>query len=167
MAGPGDDAYGGGAGSDTIDFVSAPSAVEVDLTLGTATGFGSDSLAGTENILGTKFADVLTGDGASNFLSGRGAPDEISGGDGDDRLSGGRGDDILDGGTGRDTVTYADLSGKQGFITADLAGGGGADILEGFGGDDLLEGGNGSDIGDGGDGFDTCVEVENVMNCEG
>jgi Ca2+-binding RTX toxin-like protein len=179
----GDDAYEGGPGSDTIDFAAAEDGIEVDLALGTATGLGSDSLAGTENVLGTSFEDILKGDASANFLSGQEGADEISGGDGDDRLSGGGGDDVIDGGAGRDTVTYADLSGKHGFITADLAGGfatgdgedtlvaiedvegsqtsdflrgdDGSNRLSGGGGADILEGAGGDDLLEGGSGSDT------------
>jgi Ca2+-binding RTX toxin-like protein len=61
-------------------------------------GAGSDTLTGFENLVGSSFNDVLTGNASANVLSG---------GAGDDTLDGGAGDDTLDGGAGTDTASYA------------------------------------------------------------
>jgi Ca2+-binding RTX toxin-like protein len=51
-----------------------------------------------------------------------------------------------------------------------LYGGAGNDHIEGRGGNDHLDGGGhdaeGGDLLNGGDGKDTCVEEETVLNCE-
>ncbi len=111
IGGDGDDIIDGGAGNDmlmggsntaigdTVSYASATSAVTVNLALFTATGGGGkDSLNGFENITGSKFADILTGDSHDNH---------IIGGAGNDIIEGGAGADILDGGAGINTVSYA------------------------------------------------------------
>jgi len=66
----------------------------------------------TENVVGTPFDDVLTGND-TDPLYGQGprveptGENRLEGGGGDDLLDGGTGPDVLDGGTGVDTVTYA------------------------------------------------------------
>jgi Ca2+-binding RTX toxin-like protein len=73
-----------------------------------------------ENVIGSGFADSITGNSAGNFLDGGAGNDTINGGDGNDTLMGGGGNDILTGGTGNDL----------------LMGGGGNDILTGGAGND-------------------------------
>ena len=114
--GAGADIIDGGAGVDTISYASAtgPRAV----TLGGANTEG-DTLTSIENILGSSFGDVLTGDGGDNV---------IEGALGDDTLAGG-------GNTAAgDTVSYASAAAA---VVVSLAGGsatGGAgnDSLSGF-----------------------------------
>jgi Ca2+-binding RTX toxin-like protein len=78
--------------------------VTVDLAAGTATGEGTDTLTGIENVFGSgNFGDTLTGDTQDNALFGSGGDDSVSGGDGNDDLDGGNGTDALDGGIGTDT----------------------------------------------------------------
>ncbi|WP_162148510.1 polysaccharide lyase family 7 protein [Asticcacaulis sp. AC402] len=89
--GSNDDLLKGGNGSDTASFVSAPFAVQVDLSINGAQptgGGGSDALESIENLTGSDYNDSLTGDG------------------GDNRLDGGLGDDTLSGGDGRDIASY-------------------------------------------------------------
>ena len=88
-----DNVFTGGAGIDTVSYEAAGAGVDVSLTTGTATGHGSDTLAGFENVIGSAFADFLTGDAGANTLEG---------GDGDDRLFGRLGVDTLIGGAGTD-----------------------------------------------------------------
>lgn len=125
--GEGGDVIDGGTGKDTSSYQSASSAVAVNLAnqslnAGEAAG---DSLISIENIIGSRFADSLSGNGAANHLTGRrggdvlfgqggndvldGGPgtDAIFGGAGNDTLIGGAGADILDGGEGTDTASYA------------------------------------------------------------
>ncbi|NBU27195.1 MAG: hypothetical protein EBS42_02980, partial [Caulobacteraceae bacterium] len=45
-------------------------------------------MSGIENISGSSFDDVLTGDGGNNVLAGREGADTLNGGDGDDVLLG-------------------------------------------------------------------------------
>lgn len=102
----GDDAVNGAGGADLIFYPEPPleaEGVNVDLTVGTATGAGSDSLTSIESVWGTPEDDTLRGDGANNELRGRLGDDTISGEAGDDVLNGGRGTDSLDGGAGTDS----------------------------------------------------------------
>jgi Ca2+-binding RTX toxin-like protein len=100
----GNDTIDGGAGVDFVSFARSPAPVTVDLAAGTATGEGTDTLTGIENVFGSgNFGDTLTGDTQDNALFGSGGDDSVSGGDGNDDLDGGNGTDALDGGIGTDT----------------------------------------------------------------
>ena len=109
-AGDGNDFISGGAGSDTIDggtgidtvaYSSATAAVTVSLASGTSTGgAGSDVLLSIENVIGSSFADILTGNSANNSLRGDA---------GNDTFFGSAGNDTLDGGGGTDTANYSTL----------------------------------------------------------
>jgi Ca2+-binding RTX toxin-like protein len=115
--GAGDDLLDGGTGVDTVLYLTAPSAVVVDLATGKASGGGgSDTLIGIEQVSSGAYADTLTGDGAANALRagdgndvlvGAGGNDQLFGESGEDRLEGGSGDDSLDGGAGLDTAGLA------------------------------------------------------------
>ena len=109
---------------------------------------------GFENIIGTSYADILTGDSADNILSGNTGNDVLYGLDGDDRLVGDkltnnnwywqegsdeRDHDELYGGDGNDV-----LLGDQGQDY--LSGDAGNDSLYGGSGDDILVGGAGKDM---------------------
>lgn len=97
--GGGNDVLDGGAGSlDEASYLSSASGVRVDLARGTAVGAGSDRLRGIETVTGSQLADVLSGDGRSNWLYGNG---------GDDVLVGRGGADFLDGGSGSDRTVGA------------------------------------------------------------
>jgi Ca2+-binding RTX toxin-like protein len=101
----GNDAIDGSGGEDWVLFSSpfySSGPVTADLSSGSATGDGTDTLTGIENLFGSRFDDALTGDVAPNKLSGGGGNDTLSGGDGDDTLTGGDGTDSLDGGNGTD-----------------------------------------------------------------
>ena len=103
--GAGDDAVDGGDGlADLIVFFFSDAPVNVDLSAGSATGDGIDSLTGVEDVFGTNFADEITGDAGPNRLFGWKGADVISGGEGDDELLGQKGDDQLDGGGGSDAL---------------------------------------------------------------
>src|SRR5262245_56613740 len=100
----GNDAIDGGAGVDFASFFLSPGPVTVDLAAGTATGEGTDTLTGIENVFGSgDFGDTLTGATQDNMLIGAGGDDHVIGGDGNDDLDGGAGTDALDGGIGTDT----------------------------------------------------------------
>jgi Ca2+-binding RTX toxin-like protein len=158
--GAGNDTLDGDTGNDTASYASAVAAVTVDLSNLAAQntgGAGMDTLANIDNLIGSKFADTLTGDANDNVIEG------------------GLGNDTLDGGTngaGGDTVSYAHA---KAAVTVNLAagtatGGGGSDTLSGIEGalgsnfnDTLiaaatgskLDGGAGNDIVVGGAGADT------------
>src|SRR5205807_8543836 len=101
--GGGDDTIDGGAGTaDAVSYLFSTSAVRVDLQQGTATGEGTDKLAGIENAAGSSHDDELIGDAGANALSGNDGNDRISGGAGSDFLDGGIGSNVLSGGPGVD-----------------------------------------------------------------
>lgn len=187
--GNGDDVLDGGAGNDSLNggpngpsgdsysSEGATAGIVVNLAAGTASDGqgGTDTLTGIENIIGTPFADNLTGDAGANWL----LP--------------GDGDDIVDGGAGQDVVIYERAGAgvvinlQQGMATgaaigtdvlvgvenahgsqfADIITGvetfnyvfarAGDDQVFGLGGDDRLFGGSGNDMLDGGSGIDTAA----------
>ena len=120
----GDDFIDGGAGGgDRIDYRNAPTGVTVNLDVdqdGTTPdaastdgdgvamdGYGTtDTFVNIENVRGSEFNDVITGDAGSNRLEGQSGDDDLFGGDGNDFFRGGEGDDLLDGGAGTDRIEY-------------------------------------------------------------
>ena len=117
--GSGGDRLDGGAGRDRAAYRDAAQAVLVDLAdpgrnSGDAAG---DVYIGIEEVEGSGFSDLISGDSTGNALigaegedtlSGRAGNDSLYGGDGNDMLMGGAGADRLDGGVGLDTASYAD-----------------------------------------------------------
>ena len=84
-------------------------------------GYGNtENALGVEEIVGSRFNDRLTGNGAKNWLFGNDGNDTIGGGAGDDNVGGDWGSDRILGGGGHDHVY----------------GGGGNDTLTGNGGAD-------------------------------
>ena len=116
----GNDVFDGGPGEDFASYDYAPAPVTVDLGHGIASGWGSDTITGVEDVIGSRFDDRLTGDpgrnamfggsgadvvsgaGGADLLRGEKAGDVLNGGPGPDRLDGGPGRDRLNGGPGRD-----------------------------------------------------------------
>jgi Ca2+-binding RTX toxin-like protein len=150
-------------GTDTLDFSGALARLSLRLVYSEGTSqwihAGNNRLAlyGIfENVIGTPFADAVSGNDANNVITtgagndtvyGRAGNDEIDTGDGDDTLAGNRHDDVLWAGTGNDAV-----NGGGGRDTVE--GGDGDDVLYGFKGHDLIRGGAGNDDLTGGDGDD-------------
>ena len=193
--GPGNDSLSGRAGNDVLDgglggadaakFRLATRAVTASLVTDTASGEGSDTLAGIEQLWGSNFGDTLTGDDGAggNRLVGARGNDVIDAGGGADNVAGGLGDDTLDGGDGFDQLGHGILSGPGPVVVDFPAGtvtGMGSDTIasfesvtdtpgdDTFQGDDtggffaLLQGGNdtveaegGNDVVAGGGGDDT------------
>ena len=135
--GAGADKLDGGAGLDWAMYLDSEAGVTVNLADNTAAGGAAqgDILTGIENIAGSDYRDVLTGNGGSNELYGAGGNDELWGGAGNDELEGGPGADRLDGGAGTDWLSY--LWSEAG-VTVDLrdntAAGGhaGGDVISEF-----------------------------------
>ncbi|MBC6441605.1 MAG: hypothetical protein GDA53_00460 [Rhodobacteraceae bacterium] len=111
--GAGGDTMDGGGGNDRLDYSTSDAAVTVDLGNNTASGGHAqgDVISNFENISGSRFSDILTGNSGRNVFSG------------------GRGADTIDGGNGRDVISYSasnagvrvNLAGEQddlGFVTA-------------------------------------------------
>jgi Ca2+-binding RTX toxin-like protein len=166
----GDDVLSGGLGADTVDYAGAAQGVIVDLGAGTASGDGTDTLSEFENISGSAFADVLTGDDNPNAIAGGDGDDFVIGGLGDDQLAGGPGIDTLDFGSstvgvqvdlevggatgdGADTITeFENVKGTD--FGDDITGDGGPNTIAARGGGDTVHGGAGADTVRGGDGMD-------------
>lgn len=182
--GAGADTLIGGAGNDTVSYAGSSEGVTVNLSTnavagGDATG---DIISGFENIKGSAFVDVLTGDGGANTIEG------------------GAGGDVLNGGVGNDTVSYAGSSEgvtvglaagalvTGGDATSDsiaafeniigsafadtLTGDANANIIDGGLGNDVLNGGGGNDVfnyrvGDGQDVINGGAGNADVMNITG
>lgn len=181
---PGADTLNGGVGSDTADYRNSTAAVTVNLSTGTGSGGTAqgDKLISIENVHGSAFADVITGNSASNWLTGNAGNDTLDGGAGNDILIGGQGGDTLKGGSGIDTASYETSSAAVtvnlatgigaggdaqddrlssierliGSAFADrLTGSSAAELFAGRGGDDLIAAGGGNDVVYGEDGNDT------------
>jgi Ca2+-binding RTX toxin-like protein len=171
QGGAGDDTLNGGAGINTAEFLDSAAAVTVNLTLGTATGDGNDTLINIQNVIGSSFDDVITGDSNDNDLRGF---------SGDDTLIATQGNDILNGESNTavgDTASFINAtSGVTVTINAagqnltgsglgtvslvsieNLTGSGFDDRLFGDAGANVLDGGNGNDILQGNAGNDTII----------
>lgn len=130
--GTGADQLIGGGGRDMADYISASSAIQVDLQApgnNTSDALG-DVFQSIEDLSGSNFNDTLRGDQGANTLIGRGGADLFFGRDGndilvggagidrlfgengDDKLEGGSGADFLDGGSGFDMASYATASSR-------------------------------------------------------
>ncbi len=133
IGGLGNDTLDGGDGSDTASYAGASGRVSIYLTnkgpQGDGDG-GKDTLISIENLIGSRYDDVLSGDEKDNTLIGGAGDDTLIGGLGNDTIIGGDGDDFLGGGAGNDT----------------LVGDAGSDVIDGDGGNDTLSGGAGDDI---------------------
>lgn len=79
----GDDVIDGKDGTDIVAYYSAAFAVNVDLTMGVASGgLGNDTLRNIEDVVGSVFGDTLTGDANRNTLDGSSGNDTLNGGSG-------------------------------------------------------------------------------------
>lgn len=126
----GNDRYIGGSGTgiDTLDLAGETAGVTINLATGVMTHTGTterDTMTGIERVVGTGFADNITGSFQKDFLFGGGNDDTIFGGNDDDLLNGGSGSDTLDGGAGNDTII-----GGSGVGFDFLTGGAGADNFQ-------------------------------------
>jgi Ca2+-binding RTX toxin-like protein len=95
----GGDQLEGGEGVDTASYVGATARVWVTLSSVSAwfpDNGDSDRLVGIENVVGTTFADMLTGNAGANALSGGAGNDRLTGDLGPDTLTGGVGNDVFD-----------------------------------------------------------------------
>ncbi|MFB9978584.1 beta strand repeat-containing protein [Mesorhizobium kowhaii] len=97
--GAGADILNGGAGNDTVTYAASTAAVTVNLATTTQSGGDAqgDQLTAIEHVVGSNYADTLTGNTGDNSLNG---------GTGNDRLTGAGGDDLLTGGANNDTFVF-------------------------------------------------------------
>ena len=182
------DALLGLDGIDTIDYEDSPAAVTVDLSTGTTSGgdAADDIIDSIESVVGSAFADRLTGDAGANYLMGMAGGDTIDGGAGVDManyaFSPSRvqvdlftgatqgGDAVGDVLTGIENLSGSPFNDELSGDAEDnyLLGGDGNDQLSGDLGDDVLTGGAGTDTFSGGSGTDTCDNVtgETATSCE-
>ena len=108
-AGAGNNVFDGAAGTDTVTYLYATAGVTLNLEITAAQatgGSGSDTLLSIENLVGSSYADTLTGNAGNNYLTGGTGDDTLSGGVGNDVLIGGLGADNLTGGTGADRFDF-------------------------------------------------------------
>ena len=116
------DSFWPGAGNDVVDgrgtsggewvhYERAADPVDVNLSIGHATGEGTDILVAILDVVGSRFGDVVTGNAGDNVLKlgegndrglGKGGNDRILGGSGADDLDRGPGANFNDGGDGND-----------------------------------------------------------------
>ncbi|MGF6692128.1 Ca2+-binding RTX toxin-like protein [Metapseudomonas resinovorans] len=87
FSGAGNNVLNGGAGADTVSYLHSTAGVSASLAITTAQatgGSGSDTLLNFENLIGSRFNDILTGTAAANILDGGVGADRMAGGDGSD-----------------------------------------------------------------------------------
>lgn len=170
----------GGSGTDIVSYLGSNAGVNADIRIGTEGTGGyaaGDTYVGVENITGSNYSDVLSGNIFANRLIGRNGDDTLNGfrgndslfgGNGEDELFGGSGNDLLDGGNGNDYLSGGTgndtMNGRSGndIMEGDagndhLLGWFGEDVLFGGAGDDLVDGGAGNDYVEGNDGNDTLL----------
>ncbi|MGO4127757.1 calcium-binding protein [Inquilinus sp. YAF38] len=120
--GAGADSLTGGNGIDTVSYASSAAGVSVNLATGAVSGGDAvgDTFSGIEQVLGSGFADTLTGNTGANTLWGMAGNDVLTGGLGADTLKGGAGNDTFRYvGTGDSTVAAAGRDTITDFTTGD------------------------------------------------
>ena len=145
--------FNGGGGTARLDYVRAPSGVDVDLGAGRASkdGWGGvDTINGDWwEVRGSNFNDVIRGSDNNESFIGRGGNDVIDGGGGFDRLRfdrSGVGDLRVSMIDNVATGTWNGLAFKYTFSNIEhIRGGPGEDIILDDWGDDVIEGGGGAD----------------------
>jgi Ca2+-binding RTX toxin-like protein len=176
-------AGGTGGGDSAAYWFSGVTGAGVVVTLaaigGTATGATvngaiNHTLNGIENVIGSEWADTLTGDAGDNELNGLGGSDILDGGDGFDTVNYRREPQNYDGANQGVSVDLAAGSATDSFGSTDslidienvvgtdafgdtLSGDSNGNALIGLGGNDLISGLGGADFLNGGTGIDTIL----------
>lgn len=157
LPGEGADEIWGGTGVDTVDYSGELGPVEVTVNSSRLVDGVAEAMNGIENLVGSPFADKLTGDAGDNRLFGAAGSDTVGGGEGSNYLRGDDGNDSVLGGSGFDDINgnAGDDTGSGGLGNDWVVGGKDRDLLFGDEGDDLVYGNLGSDTCNGGAGHDT------------
>jgi Ca2+-binding RTX toxin-like protein len=161
--GGGNDIINGGAGTDLLDFSDATGAIGTLATpftlnqginpaggsggywsTGPLSGIGTDVYQNMEGVIGSNYADYLTGSASADVLKGGGGNDVLDGGNGNDTLVGGAGADTLTGGAGSDTFAFVSGDAASVDTVVDFQTGVGGDLLDVS---SLLIGYTGSNLG--------------------
>ncbi|MBP7670094.1 MAG: cadherin-like domain-containing protein [Ferrovibrio sp.] len=159
----GSDTINGGSGVDIVGYRFSNAAVTVDLSSNTVSGGHAtgDVISNMEGIVGSDYADTLTGSGGDNFIEGGAGADTINGGAGTDTLSyklSGPGIDGVTGVTvdlGAGTASGSHATGDVISNMENVTGSAYNDTITGSAVANLMEGGWGNDTLKGGDGSDT------------
>ncbi|MBF9232770.1 calcium-binding protein [Microvirga alba] len=125
IGGAGGDTLDGGDGIDTLSFVTATAGVQASLLAGGGDGSNGvdsvgDKYSNFENMIGSAYADFLTGDSKDNLIQAGAGNDGLYAGAGNDTLDGGTGADNMQGQAGNDTYMVDDL----GDVVIEAAGNG-------------------------------------------
>ena len=141
----------GGLGRDTVDYSATGFGVVVTMGGIGANSFGLirsnvvgsevewSAFTAVENVTGTTFNDIISGNGGTNLLQGGLGKDSLFGLGGNDLVDGGSGNDTLEGGDGNDVVIGGSGNDK-------LLGGDGLNTLNGGTGNDTLTSGRHADV---------------------
>ncbi len=118
VGGGGKDTLDGGLGKDYVSYQDQDSTTGVVVSLaGQPAENGDVTFVNVEGLIGSKWADQLTGAATDSALDGRAGDDLLQGGTGIDTLRGGDGNDTLMGGAGGDSLIggngVADVNGDD------------------------------------------------------
>ncbi|MBP2160299.1 MULTISPECIES: S-layer family protein [Asticcacaulis] len=116
--------YSGGEGNDTVTLE--------DATVGAWVSYTYYDNQGVEVVVGTAYADTMSGGELAATFRGGAGDDSLNGNGGDDLLEGGAGNDRIDGGTGSDTAVF---SGWRWMYTLGLDAGGNLTVSDTVAGD--------------------------------
>jgi VCBS repeat-containing protein len=184
LGGQGADTMHAAGGIDTLSYEDGnlDSGVGVNVNLANNLVSGGDAngdvISGFENVIGTEWADTITGDGGNNLIEGGGSGDSLTGGGGNDTVSYessffGVTVNLFNatGHTGghahNDTLSgFANVIGSDGANDV-IFGNGSANRLEGLAGDDSLHGDAGADTLIGGLGNDNLVDSDGAGSADG
>lgn len=162
QGGMGGHSFLGGSGTDTVSYATATGAITANLTTNAGSGNEADGdlYESIENLIGSNFADGLTGNGKSNTISGGNGNDTISGGGGtrdlaDYSYASTQVSVTLVNGSATANVSLTDVDTLSGIEA--LKGGSVADILVGDNSANWLSGNGGKDTMTGGDAGDHFV----------